>query len=70
MSYLGLWTWDLCEVVSPDSQTPCSQWLRLYKFTSNDLGLKTWDMCEYPPPLTLCYCVGFDEPLGHLLLKL
>jgi hypothetical protein len=44
MLYLGLRTWDPCEVASP--QFPYSQRLRVHGLTSSDLRLRTWNPCE------------------------
>ena len=45
MSYLELRTQAPCKVLrSPNF--PCSQRLRLHKFTSSDLGLRTWEFWQ------------------------
>ena len=42
ISYLGLRIWD--PVWSGKSQLPCSQRLRLHRWTSSELGHRTWDL--------------------------
>ena len=68
MSYLGLRTWDMCEMVNPSSMLPTVEIARINR---KWLGFKTWDAMWTSPKCALFSArVGYKAGIWKLDMKI